>query len=75
MYVKKQNKKFLTSGEFAEAIGVDRGTVQKWDNNGTLPAHHVTPGGYRQYSRDQVEKYFNGEYAQSTESEPSESDN
>lgn len=63
MYVRKPNRKFLTSGEFAELIGVDRCTVQKWDAEGILPAHHITPGGYRQYSRDQVEKYFAGEYS------------
>lgn len=62
MYTHKPDKKFLTSGEFADAIGVDRGTVQKWDNDGILPAHHVTPGGYRQYAREQVDAYFNGEY-------------
>lgn len=72
MYVRKPNRKFLTSGEFADAIGVDRCTVQKWDNNGTLPAHHTTPGGYRQYSREQIDKYFNGEYGRDNESESSD---
>lgn len=55
-------KKFLSTSEYAEAIGVHVQTLRKWDNDGILKAHHITPKGHRQYSPEQVKDYFDGKY-------------
>lgn len=62
---KTKQKPFLSSSEFAEAIGIETRTVQKWDNNGYLPAHHKTPTGRRCYAREQIQDYFDGKYSKS----------
>lgn len=48
----------LTSFDFARAIGVSPATVKRWDDNGTLKAYLVTPGGIRRYHPSQVDEYF-----------------
>ena len=48
----------LTSYDFAKAIGVSAATVKRWDNNGTLTAYLVTPGGSRRYHPKQVKENF-----------------
>lgn len=50
--------KFLSVKEFADAIGVHPQTVRMWDKDGTLKAHHRTPGGQRMYSDEQVRIYL-----------------
>ena len=57
---KKPVRKYMTSTEFAEAIGVSPCTVIKWDNRGLLKPHHTTPSGRREYAREQVDEYLNG---------------
>ena len=56
------DKQFLTTQEFAEAIGVHVQTIRKWDKTEVLKPHHTTPGGHRLYSQEQVQNYFNGKY-------------
>lgn len=50
-------KKYLTTPEFAEAIGVAVITLKRWDKSGILYPHHKTPGGRRYYSQQQVDAY------------------
>ena len=50
--------KYLSSGEFAKAIGVSHSTVKRWHNTGILTASVVTPTGIRKYTMRQVEDYF-----------------
>lgn len=55
-------KKFLTIKEFASAIGVHEQTLRTWDKEGKLKPHHVTMGGHRLYSSEQIDDYFNGNF-------------
>jgi transposase len=46
----------MTSAEVAEAFGVSRRTAEKWGRTGAGGLlSFKTPGGYRRYSRQQVE--------------------
>lgn len=54
-------KQFLTITEFANAIEIHPQTVRKWDNDGSLKAHHKTPSGRRYYTQEQVEKYLSNQ--------------
>lgn len=49
---------FLSIKEFAKEIGVTEQTLRNWDKSGKLKPHHRTPSGYRIYSREQVNGYF-----------------
>lgn len=49
---------YLSSGEFAKAIGVSHSTVKRWHNTGILKASIVTPTGIRKYTMSQVQDYF-----------------
>ena len=43
--------------EFAEKIGVSASTLRVWDKEGKLSPHHITDGGKRFYSDEQL-SYF-----------------
>ena len=60
----------LSSVDFARAIGVSPATVKRWDNNGTLKAYLVTPGGVRRYHPGQIDEYF-AKYMRGGAEEPS----
>lgn len=49
---------YLSSSEFAKAIGVSHSTVKRWHVSGILTASVVTPTGIRKYTMKQVEDYF-----------------
>lgn len=50
---------FLTSTEFANAVGVSLSTIKNWDRDGILHPYLRTPTGKRMYTQSQVEEYFN----------------
>lgn len=52
-------ERFYKTGEFARLIGVSAVTLRSWDEKGLLKPHHVTPFGYRYYSEQQLQDYFN----------------
>lgn len=52
----------LSASEFAKEIGVALSTLHIWHNNGRLVADKVAPNGHLRYSKEQIDKYFNGEY-------------
>ena len=52
----------LSASEFAKEIGVALSTLHIWHNNGRLVADHTDVNGHLRYAREQVDKYFNGEY-------------
>ena len=52
-------KQFLTVEEFADKIGVSKSTVRRWDREGLLKPNHITLGGQRRYSPEQVDEYKN----------------
>lgn len=54
----ENKQKYLTTGQFAAALGVHPKTVIKWDNQGKIRAHHRSAGGRRYYSQEQVDKYI-----------------
>jgi DNA-binding transcriptional MerR regulator len=47
-------KDYLSSGEFAKAVGVHPNTVRNWDNNGYLKPS-ITVRGRRYYTQAQVD--------------------
>ena len=48
--------KILKSGEMAKLLGISIKTLQRWDNEGSLPAKR-TPKGHRYYTYDQYLEY------------------
>lgn len=46
--------KYYSIGEFATKIGKTVQTLRNWDKNGTLKPSHVTNGGTRYYSQEQL---------------------
>lgn len=54
--------RFYKTGEFAKIIGISSVTLRKWEATGKLIPHHRSPTGYRYYSDEQVEKFFNNGY-------------
>lgn len=45
---------YYTVGKLASAIGKSITTLRNWDNKDVLKPHHVTKGGTRFYSQDQL---------------------
>lgn len=52
----------LSASEFAKEIGVALSTLHIWHSNGRLVADHIDINGHLRYSKEQVSKYFAGEY-------------
>lgn len=50
--------KYYTIGEFASKIGKTVQTVRGWDKNGRLKPHHVSEGGHRYYSQEQLNRFL-----------------
>lgn len=50
--------KYYTIGEFANKIGKTVQTVRNWDKNGRLKPHHVSEGGHRYYSQEQLNRFL-----------------
>src|SRR5699024_8691963 len=45
-------------GEFANKIGKTVQTLRNWDKNGTLKPSHITSGGTRYYSQEQLNHFL-----------------
>lgn len=58
--LKKEFNSFYSTQEFANAIGVHKNTVIRWDNKGRLKPHHKDRHGYRYYSQEQVTEFLRG---------------
>ena len=52
-------KLFLSAGEFARKIGVCKNTLANYESKGILLPHHKNLSGYRYYTPEQVDEYFN----------------
>ncbi len=50
--------KYYSIGVFASKIGVTIQTLRNWDKNNTLKPHHVTEGGTRYYSQEQLNRFL-----------------
>lgn len=50
--------KYYSIGEFANKIGKNIQTLRNWDRNGTLKPAHITPGGTRYYSQEQLNHFL-----------------
>ena len=46
--------KLYTIGDFSKTIGKTVQTVRNWDKTGYLKPHHISAGGHRYYSQEQV---------------------
>lgn len=62
-------QKFFMISEFAELVGVHPNTVRNWDRNGWLKPHHISPGGKRYYTQEQVDVVLSGGMAGSQREE------
>lgn len=50
---------FLTTTQFAKAIGVHPDTIRRWDKQGLLKPNHIMPGSKtRLYTQQQVNQYL-----------------
>lgn len=49
--------KYYSIGKFAEQIGKTPKTIRLWDKQGSLKPAHVTQGGTRYYSQEQIDNY------------------
>lgn len=47
-------EKLVATGIAAKAVGVDRGTLVRWWQNGLVKPDLVTPGGHARWSIDQL---------------------
>lgn len=50
--------KYYSIGEFTNKIGKTGQTLRDWDKKGTLKPHHVTEGGTRYYSQEQLNHFL-----------------
>ncbi len=50
--------KYYSIGEFATRIGKTVQTLRNWDKNGTLKPSHITYGGTRYYSQEQLNHFL-----------------
>ncbi|HBN85749.1 MAG TPA: IS607 family transposase, partial [Clostridiales bacterium] len=46
--------KYYSIGPFSKLVGKSIQTIRLWDSEGKLKPHHVTEGGHRYYSEQQV---------------------
>lgn len=49
--------KYYSIGKFAEQIGKTPKTIRLWDKQGILKPAHITQGGTRYYSQEQIDNY------------------
>lgn len=61
-YAVKSESEFLSIKEFSKEIGVPVGTLDFWEETGRLKPDHYDEHGHRKYTKEQVEKYYNGDY-------------
>jgi len=50
--------KYYSIGEFSKLIGKTVQTLRNWDNNGKFKPHHVSKGGFRYYSQEQLNHFL-----------------
>lgn len=50
--------KYYSIGGFANKIGKTVQTLRNWDNKGILKPHHITAGGTRYYSQEQLNHFL-----------------
>jgi putative resolvase len=50
--------KLYPIGEFAELISRTEQTLRNWDKSGKLKPHHVSDGGHRYYSQQQLNHFW-----------------
>jgi len=50
--------KYYSIGKFAEKIGKSIQTLRNWDKNGSLKPSHITDGGTRYYSQEQLNHFL-----------------
>jgi len=45
---------YYTIGQFSRLVEKSIQTLRLWDNEGKLKPHHITEGGHRYYSEQQI---------------------
>ena len=65
-------EKFISTAEAAKILQISSRTLRRWDDDGTLKAHHKSNKGYRYYTEQQIydflEEYY-GKYDKAKETE------
>ncbi|MPN29241.1 hypothetical protein SDC9_176692 [bioreactor metagenome] len=46
--------RYYTIGQFSKLVGKSIQTLILWENEGKLKPHHITEGGHRYYSEQQI---------------------
>ena len=49
---------YLSTKDFAKALGVHPETIRRWRRMGKLVPAVVTPGGQAMYARDQIKQFY-----------------
>ena len=55
-YGQNVDRKLLTSGELAKALGVTRGALLVWEEKGYIRPYFKTPGGHRRWVLEDVRR-------------------
>lgn len=50
--------KYYSVGEFANLIGKTPQTLRDWQKKGSFLPHHITDGGTRHYSQEQLNHFL-----------------
>ncbi len=48
---------YYSIAQVADILGVSKETLRRWDSNGTLVPKRCKDNNYRQYHRDQLDKF------------------
>ena len=51
-------EQYLTINKVSKLLGVTPQTLRNWDKQGKLKPHHVSPNGYRYYSKEDLDKFL-----------------
>lgn len=54
------NKDMFTPTEVAQLLNVHINTVRRWSNLGILKSYRIGPRGDRRFSREELERFLNG---------------
>ena len=53
---------FLSTMDFAKALGVTPQTIREWHRKGLVIPAHMSITGRRQYTQEQVDAYLQGDF-------------
>lgn len=57
-----KGNEYLSKQEFGDAVEVSYNTITSWSDRGWIEPAYVSENGRCFYTKEQVEKYWSGEY-------------